>query len=84
MTETCKAHCHPLRVRSICSVRFPVLIQKIISATLAMALLSSAEAQGRRDARSTGVPPPVVSQALTMQRGERITIPLGIHNNSEK
>lgn len=79
MTETRKAHCQPHDERSKCSVRFPVLIQTIITSVLGVALLSSAEAQGRRDAKTAGIPPPVVSQALTMQRGERITIPLGIH-----
>lgn len=79
MTETRKSHCQPPGARSICSVRFPVLIKILIAPVLALALLSSAEAQGRRDARSPGVPPPVVSQSLTMQRGESIAIPLGIH-----
>ncbi|MEO6742177.1 MAG: hypothetical protein ABIP20_18185 [Chthoniobacteraceae bacterium] len=51
----------------------------LISAALAVALLSSAEAQSRRDLRSPGVPPPVVTRAFAVQRGEKITVPLGIH-----
>ena len=79
MTETRKAHCHPPGARSICGVRFRVLIQKLIAPVLSVVLLSSAEAQGRRNAKAAGVPPPVVSQAVTMERGQKITIPLGIH-----
>jgi hypothetical protein len=58
---------------------FPVFIKTLIAATLAAALLSSAEAQGRRDLKGGGVPPPVVSQTVAAQRGEKITVPLGIH-----
>ncbi len=77
--ETRKAHCQRGCRRSICSVRFPVLIQRIFASILAVVLLSSADAQSRREGRSVGVPPPVVSQAFTMQRGEKAAIPLGIH-----
>ncbi len=58
-----------------------MFIKTLIAATLAAALLFSAGAQGRRDAKGGGVPPPVVSQTITSQRGEKITVPLAIHGS---
>ena len=58
---------------------FPVIIKTLIAATLAAALLSSAGAQGRRDMSGAAVPPPVVSQTIAAQRGEKIPVPLSIH-----
>ena len=79
MTETRKAHCQPRSTRSISGTIFPVFIKTLITAALAVALLSATEAQSRRDPRAPGVPPPVVSQTIAVQRGEKLTIPLGIH-----
>ncbi len=56
-----------------------MLIKTLIAATLAASLLSSVWAQGRRDSRGSAVPPPVVSQTIAAQRGEKIAVPLGIH-----
>lgn len=58
-----------------------MFIKTLIAATLAAALLFSAGAQGRRDAKGGGVPPPVVSQTIAAQRGEKITVPLAIHGS---
>jgi hypothetical protein len=56
-----------------------VFIKVLITATLSLALLSAAGAQGRRDARAPSVPPPVVPQVIAAQRGGKVTVPLGIH-----
>ena len=58
---------------------FPVFIKTLIAATLAVALLSPAEAQSRLDMREHPAPPPVVTQTIAVQRGEKVTVPLGIH-----
>ncbi len=67
------------RAPFICGATFPVLTKTFIAVTLAAALLSSAGAQSRRDARGPAVPPPVVSQTVAAQRGEKVTVPLAIH-----
>lgn len=67
------------RAPSISGATFPVLHKTFIVAILAAALLSSAGAQGRRDSRGPAVPPPVVSQTIPAQRGEKVTVPLAIH-----
>ncbi len=56
-----------------------MFIKTLIAATLAVALHSPAWAQSRRDLRSPSVPPPVVSQIVTVQRGQKVAVPLGIH-----
>ena len=54
-------------------------IRAIITATLAVALLSASLAQSRRDSRGASAPPPVVSQTIAAQRGEKVQVPLAIH-----
>jgi len=55
-----------------------VSVRLFIAVVLAAALDVSAMAQSRRD--GTGVaPPPVVSQTVLVQRGEKIAVRLGIH-----
>lgn len=56
-----------------------MFIKTLIIAMLAIALHSPAVAQSRRDTRAPSAPPPVVSQIVTVQRGGKITVPLGIH-----
>ncbi len=48
-----------------------------IAAALAVALTFSAPAQSRRPT----APPPVVSQAVSVPRGEKVTVPLAIHGS---
>ncbi len=50
----------------------------IIIATLALASASFATAETRRDGQGAA-PPPVISQTIAARRGEKITVPLGIH-----
>lgn len=54
-------------------------IKTIIAATLAVALLSTAGAQSRRDLRDAPAPPPPVTQTIPVLRGEKLTVPLGIY-----
>ena len=64
-----------MRPVHISGATFPVFTKTLIAAMLAVALHTTAQAQGRRPP----APPPVVSQTVTMQRGGKITVPLGIH-----
>ena len=79
MTETRKAHCKPRGTRSIRARISPVFIQTLIAASLAFVLPSSAGAQVRGERRGAPVPPPVMSQTVTAQRGGKVTVPLAIH-----
>ena len=53
----------------------------LIAATLAVALLSPAGAQSRRETRAASAPPPVVSRIIAVQRGEKVEVPLGIYGS---
>ena len=53
-------------------------IRALITAALALLLAPPAIAQSRRDGRGVAPPPPI-SQTIAAQRGEKITVPLGIH-----
>ena len=79
MMEISKPRCQRRGAWSISGATFPVFTKTLIAATLAVALHSSAEAQSRRDMREHPVPPPVVTQTIAVQRGENVTVPLGIH-----
>ncbi len=59
------------------SAPVPVFTKMLITAALAAALPLSALAQSRRSA----APPPVVSQAIAVPRGEKVTVPLAIHGS---
>ena len=79
MMEISKPRCQPRGGCPISGTSLPVSIRALIAATLAVALLSPAFAQSRRDLKNPPVPPPVVSQTIVVQRGEKVAVPLGIH-----
>jgi hypothetical protein len=78
-TEIRKARCQRRGAWSISGANHPVSIRALISATLAVALLSASVAQSGRDSRSPSAPPPIVSQTIAAKRGEKVQVPLGIH-----